>query len=193
VTGVVLAGGASARFGSDKLQAEYHGLPLLQHAVVRIAEITSTVIVVLAPDREEPAIPPGLDVRFVRDAQPGQGPLQGALAGLAEAGTDLVVIAGGDMPELATTVLIEMLRVAAAAPVQAVALQDGERFRPLPLVVRAGPARDTAHALLHAGERRLRALPEALRTAVVDEATWTALDPDRRSLHDIDTPSDLEG
>jgi molybdopterin-guanine dinucleotide biosynthesis protein A len=189
----VLAGGRSSRFGSDKLAATYRGMPLLQHAVLRLVEVTAEVIVVLAPGAAEPALPPGLPVRFVRDAAEGEGPLQGALAGLAAVERDLAVIAGGDMPELATAVLIEMLRAAAGAPVDAVALQDGERFRPLPLVVRVAPAREAAHTLLHTGERRLRALPEALRTAVIDEVTWHGVDPSRRTLRDVDEPSDLEG
>ncbi len=74
----------------------------------------------------------------------------------------------------------------------AVSLQDGDRPRPLPLVVRVEPAREAAHALRHAGERRLRALPEALRTAVIDEATWHRLDPARTTLRDIDEPGDLD-
>ncbi len=192
-TGIVLAGGRSSRFGSDKLAATYRGMPLLHHAVLRLAEVTAEVFVVLAPDAPEPALPPGLAVRWVRDSAGGEGPLQGALGGLGATDRELAVIAGGDMPELATGVLIEMLRVAAAAPVDAVALQDGERFRPLPLVVRVAPAREAAHALLNAGERRLRSLPEALRTAVIDEATWQGLDPQRRTLRDVDEPADLEG
>lgn len=189
----MLAGGRSSRFGSDKLVAMVRGMPLLHHAVLRLVEVTTEVIVVLAPGVPDPALPPGLSVRLVRDAVEGEGPLQGALAGLGAVEQDLAVIAGGDMPELATAVLIEMLRVAVAAPVDAVALQDGDRFRPLPIVVRVRPARDAAHALLHAGERRLRSLPEALRTAVIDEATWHGLDPEGRTLRDVDEPSDLEG
>ena len=55
---------------------------------------------------------------------------------------DLALLVGGDMPELSTAVLLEMLRVAAEAPVDAVALQDGDAFRPLPVVVaRGGRAR----------------------------------------------------
>jgi len=53
------------------------------------------------------------------------------------------------------------------------------------------PATEAAHALLHDGRRRLRELGQALRMAVIDEATWTALDPQRRTLHDVDEPDDL--
>jgi hypothetical protein len=59
--------------------------------------------------------------------------------------------------------------------------------------LRTWPAADAAHSLLHAGRRRLRDVLDALRTAVIDEATWTSLDPDRRTLRDVDEPGDLPG
>ena len=166
-------------------------MPLLHHAVLRIAEVTREVVVVLAPRAEAPPVPPGLTVRFVRDASEGEGPLEGALAGLVAVESSRAVIAGGDMPGLSTAVLTEMLRVAVEAAVDAVALQDGDGFRPLPLVVAVEPAQVAARALRHDGEQRLRALPQALRTAVIDETTWRALDPHGETLRDVDLPADL--
>jgi len=164
---------------------------MLHHAVLRAAEVAGSVVVVLAPDAPEPSMPSGVPVRFARDAAEGEGPLAGAYAGLLAAGTELALLVAGDMPELVAPVMLEMLRVAREAPVDAVALQDGDRFRPIPSVVRAGPALDAAHVLLHGGGRRLRDLLDALRVAVVDESTWTALDPGRRTLFDVDEPGDL--
>ena len=146
----------------------------------------------IAPEGDEPPPPLGAPVRLVRDAVEGQGPLAGVSAGLAAVRTELAIVAGGDMPSLATPVLLEMLRVAEEAHVDAVALQDGERLRPLPCVVRAAPARGAAHVLLHSGDRRLRDLLDALRVAVVDEDTWYAMDPSRRTLFDVDEPGDLQ-
>jgi molybdopterin-guanine dinucleotide biosynthesis protein A len=188
----VLAGGRSTRFGSDKLVATLDGIPLLHHPVLRLAEVCREVLVVVAPGSEDPALPLAVPVRVVRDATEGEGPLAGVLAGLTETVTDWALVAGGDMPDLRTAVLLEMLRVAGESGVDAVALQDGDRLRPLPLVLRSAPAREAAHALLHSGERRLRALPEALRTAVIDEATWVGLDPERATLRDVDEPDDLD-
>lgn len=146
---------------------------------------------VIAPERPEPVLPIGTTVRFARDPREGDGPLAGLLSGLEAASTELAFVAGGDMPDLSTAVLLEMLRVAGEAPVDAVALQDADRFRPLPSLVRVLPARDASHTLLHAGERSLRSLLDALRVAIIDEPTWTALDPARGSLFDIDEPADL--
>ena len=192
MTGIVLAGGRSSRFGRDKLAEPYRGAPILSHAVGRLAEVCDEVVIVLSPDAREPDLPAGVVARFARDADEGQGPLAGALAGLTVSRTELAVLAGGDMPELSMPVLLEMVRVAREAPVEAVALRDGDRFRPLPCVVRVPAARDGAHALLRGGRRRLRDLLDSLRLAGIDEATWVALDPERRTLFDVDEPADLE-
>jgi molybdopterin-guanine dinucleotide biosynthesis protein A len=187
----VLAGGRSTRFGGDKLAAVYRGLPLLYHPVLRLGEVCPEVVVVIAPDAPEPTVPIGANVRFVRDAREGEGPLAGLLAGLEVVTSEFAIVAGGDMPDLSTAVLLEMVRVAGEASVDAVALQDGGRFRPLPSLVRVAPARDAAHSLLHTGDRSLRSLLQALRTAVLDEPTWTTLDPGRSTLLDVDEPGDL--
>jgi molybdopterin-guanine dinucleotide biosynthesis protein A len=192
VTGIVLAGGRSTRFGRDKLSEPFRGMPLLHHVVLRLAEVCDEVVVVIAPDAEEPPLPVGAPVSIVRDAREGEGPLAGAHTGLSAVRTELALLAGGDMPELQMSVLLEMLKVAVDAPVEAVVLADGERFRPLPAVLRVASARDAAHALLDSGRRRLRDLLDALRVAIVVEETWHALDPDRRTLFDVDEPADLE-
>ena len=190
MTGVVLAGGRSSRFGGDKLAAPYRGAPLLHHVVLRLAEVCDDVVVVTAPG-VEPSLPVGVPARVVHDPTEGEGPLAGTHAGLLAVRTGLALLAGGDMPAMRTSVLLELVRVAREAPVEAVALQDADRFRPLPSVMRAGRALDVAHLLLHAGDRRLRSLLRAMTVAVVDEPTWTALDPDRRTLFDVDERGDL--
>jgi molybdenum cofactor guanylyltransferase len=42
VAGVVLAGGYGTRFGSDKICADFHGQPLWQHAMNRLASQTNS-------------------------------------------------------------------------------------------------------------------------------------------------------
>ncbi len=190
-TAVVLAGGRSSRFGSDKLAAELDGVPLLHHAIRRVRALTSEVVVVLAPAAEEPRMPPGVAVTLTCDATGGEGPLAGTLAGLEVVDTRLAIVVGGDMPDLSVEVLQEMLAVAERTDAGAVALQDGDRFRPLPTVVRAETALVAARALVAAGERRLRALVTALDPTVIDEGSWLALDPARRTLVDVDEPADL--
>lgn len=193
VTGIVLAGGRSSRFGRDKLAEPYGGAPLLHHPVRRLADACAEVVVVIAPRGVEPPLPNGVSVRFARDATEFAGPLAGMLAGLTSARTPWALAAAGDMPGLQAPVLAELLATAARSGADAVALSDGGVVRPLPVALRAAPAREAAGALVRAGHRRLRDLVSALGTAVIDESTWRSLDPDRRTLLDVDVPGDLSG
>jgi molybdenum cofactor guanylyltransferase len=188
----VLAGGRSQRFGRDKLAEEYEGRPLLHHPVSRLLEVCDRVIVVLGPDATEPSMPAGASVAFARDAIEDEGPLRGLAAGLEVANAAWVVLVGGDMPGLQPPVLLEMLRASVETGAVAVALSDGGKGRPLPAVLRGVPASEAVDALLQAGRRSLRELLAAVRTVVIDEPTWTALDPERRTLIDVDEPADLE-
>jgi molybdenum cofactor guanylyltransferase len=193
-TGIVLAGGRSSRFPPDKLAVIYRGAPLLHHPILRLAEVCDEVLVVVAAGTPAPAIPMGVPARIVRDELEGQGPLAGLAAGLAQARTDWALAAGGDMPDLMSTVLVEMRETAELAQseaAEAVALRDGSDPSPLPIVLKVEAALPAAGVLLQRGERRLSGVIEALRTAVIDEATWTELDPERLTLRDIDLPDDL--
>jgi molybdopterin-guanine dinucleotide biosynthesis protein A len=148
--------------------------------------------VVLGADGAEPPMPEDARVTIARDATADEGPLRGLAAGLAVAEASWAIVAGGDMPDLQTAVLEEMLRAARETGAVAVALSDGGRARPLPLVVATGPAREAVPLLLEEGRRSLRQVLDAVRTVVVDEPTWTAIDPDRRTLEDVDEPADLD-
>jgi molybdopterin-guanine dinucleotide biosynthesis protein A len=59
-------------------------------------------------------------------------------------------------------------------------------------VLRTVPAREAVDALLQAGRRSLRELLAAVATVVIDEPTWTAFDPERRTLIDVDEPAELD-
>jgi molybdopterin-guanine dinucleotide biosynthesis protein A len=95
------------------------------------------------------------------------------------------------MPDMSPSVLLEMVGGAQRSGADAVALDDVGTLRPLPVVLRVDPARDASHALLGRGERSLRALLAALRVMRLGEVTWRPLDPDGRTLRDVDLPEDL--
>jgi molybdopterin-guanine dinucleotide biosynthesis protein A len=192
VAGIVLAGGRSRRFGRDKLAEEVDGRPLLQHPVLRLLDVCGHVVVVIGSDTDAPPLPRGEHVTLARDAVADEGPLRGLAAGLEVADAMLVVVAGGDMPDLQPGVLREMLRAARETGAVAVALSDGGEATPLPCVLRTEAAAHVTRQLLDGGRRSLRDLLAAVTTVVVDEPTWTAVDPQRRTLVDVDEPPDVE-
>jgi molybdopterin-guanine dinucleotide biosynthesis protein A len=191
-TGVVLAGGRSARFGRDKLAEPLAGRPLLHHAVRAVAAVCREVLVVTAPDGPAPDLPTVLTpVRTIPDPEPYGGPLVALGAALAQAQHPLVLVAAGDMPSLVPGLLREMLRVAEANEGEAVVLLEGTEVRPLPCVIRAEPARAAANGLLASGERSLRGLLDGLSLRPLSEPEWRMFDPNGRTLLDVDRPGDF--
>ena len=189
VTGLVLAGGRSSRFGRDKLAVRIDGRTLLDSAIDGVTPAATEILVVAAPDGA-PELPD--DARLVHDPIAFEGPLAGVAAGLRAAREPIVLVVGGDMPTLVGAVIDSMLAALDAPGVEAVVLEHEGRARPLPIAMRRDPALAAANVLLADGERRLRALIETLETSVIPEATWRGLDPYAMTVRDIDTPADLE-
>lgn len=106
--GVVLAGGQSRRFGSDKALAELGGRPLIAHAAAA-----------LAPHVDDVAICGrsfGDYLSLSDRPSPGLGPLGGLAAALrhaADHGFDMVLSIGCDIPALPEA-LVEALRAIGA-------------------------------------------------------------------------------
>ena len=192
VSGIVLAGGRSSRFGSDKLQAEIDGRTLLELAVAAVAAVSTEVIVVCSPDDDRQLPSATVPVRRASDAEAFGGPLVGLLAGLEAVAGPVVVVVGGDMPDVRPAVLATLITTLTAGDdVAAVALASRGRLLPLPAVVRTGAATDVVRRLVEAGERRLRALFDDLPTRLLEESEWRPLDPGAATLRDIDTRDDL--
>jgi molybdopterin-guanine dinucleotide biosynthesis protein A len=185
---VVLAGGASRRFGRDKLAEPIGAVPLLHRAVAAVTPLVDVVVVVLAPG-DERALPNG--VARVHDQAAHEGPLAGLATGLAAlpSSVERVVVVGGDMPSLAVPVLAALLRSTDEAAVACLADPTGNP-RPLPMAIRRAEGLATARTLLATGERRLRTVLDP-SSAVLPFALWSVDDPEAVTLVDVDRPADL--
>ena len=191
---IVLAGGAASRFGADKLAVELDGRPLLHHALMAVDEVAMTIALVLAPDAVAPALPPlRARILLAHDLATHQGPLAGLAAGLASLppGIDRAVLVGGDMPALVPDVLRRLLDALEADPSLGASTLEAEPTASLPMAVRPSIVGAAAGELLVEGRRALRGLLVRVPAAVVPAADWRALDPDARTLRDVDTRRDL--
>jgi molybdopterin-guanine dinucleotide biosynthesis protein A len=139
VTGVLLVGGASVRFGSSKEHAEYDGETLRARAWRLLGDACEERIAV---GRD------GLD-------DPGTGPVAAIAVGLRAASHDVAIVIPVDMPLLT----VAALHALADACRDAAVAQRG----PLPCAV----ARDMLSAF-ETGERRLRTVLAGLDTATVE-------------------------
>jgi molybdopterin-guanine dinucleotide biosynthesis protein A len=145
LTGILLVGGASSRFGSPKALARFEGETLAERAWRLLGEVCEARIAV---GRIEGLPFPAL-------ADEGTGPVAAIALGLRHATFDVAVVIPVDMPLLtsgALGLLADACRDAAVA-------QAG----PLPCAI----ARRTLSAF-ETGERRLRTVLDGLDTARVE-------------------------
>jgi molybdopterin-guanine dinucleotide biosynthesis protein A len=192
-SGILLAGGASRRFGRPKLIEPIDGAPLFHKPLSALLDSCDDVVIVLAPDAAEPALPGGADrVSFARDAVAYEGPLAGTRVGLDHVRGEYAVLLAADMPGVSSRLLSLMAARASRADVNAIALRDAEGVRPLPAVLRVARALALARMLLESGERRLRALVQGLEPEGLTEAVWGPIDPNGAWRHDIDVPGDMD-
>lgn len=192
VTAVVLAGGRSSRFGSDKLAFEIDGRTMLEHAVAAVTAVTSHVVLVLAPDVEMPAALDSTTVAIVHDPTAFEGPLAGLAAALAMIERPVALVVAGDMPRMVPAVL-QRLASTVGPDRPAVNLEVPRRVQPLPMAISVEAARPVAAALLERGERSLRALLTELGTASIPAPVWLSLDPAGATIRDVNRPGDLRG
>lgn len=195
VSGIVLAGGRSSRFGSDKLAAVIGSDTLLGRSIAALAMVVDEIVVVVGPTDERTIGPiPGRDrpIRIVRDGEAHGGPLVGLLAGLEVVAHPLVLVVGGDMPDLQPDVLALMVgTLAVDMAAGAVVLRARGEVVPLPAALRTAAGSEVARSLVLDGERRLRSVFERLPTRILADGEWRPLDPEGATLRDVDVPADL--
>ena len=132
IAAVVLAAGLSRRMGQAKLLMPVGGKALIRHAVETVlAGGVDSVWVVTGPDVEPIAAAlVGLDVQLVVNPAPEEGQAGSLRAGIAAlpASVDAVVVALGDQPSLAPSIIPALLAARRASPKLIVAprYRDGQ-------------------------------------------------------------------
>jgi molybdopterin-guanine dinucleotide biosynthesis protein A len=96
IAGVILAGGRSSRFGSNKALAILDGKPLVQHVADLISGLFQECLLVTNTPEEYKF----LSLPMTYDRYQGSGPLAGIHAALLEINAPRVFVVACDMPSL---------------------------------------------------------------------------------------------
>ena len=167
LTGVVLVGGASSRFGSPKALAQLDGETFVDRARRILGEACDEVLVVGKAGE--------LPFDVIDDRSDVRAPIAGVVAGLRAAANDVVVFLPVDCPRVTP----DVVRALGNACRDAAVPQTG----PLP-----GAWAKSALPVL---EHRLANGPFALYRAYEDlDVAHVEIDP--QLLADVDTPTELE-
>jgi molybdenum cofactor guanylyltransferase len=187
IAGIVLCGGKSSRMGTAKALLPFGDETMLQRVVRILGTVASPIVVVAADGQELPPLPP--DVWVTHDEREGRGPLEGLRAGLKALpeDADAAYITSCDVPLLVPG-FVE--RMAMLADGHDIAVMEIEGFpHPLSAVYRR---RTLPHveALLAKDLLRPVFLFDAVDTRRVQPAEMIGVDPELRTLRNLNTPED---
>jgi molybdenum cofactor guanylyltransferase len=185
ISGIILAGGASRRMGSDKALLDLGGRPLIAVVAEKLAKVADEVIIAA----DDAARYKFYADRVVPDRFPGVGTLGGIQAGLEAAHHDLALVVGCDMPFLRAPVLERF--VAAAPGFDVVIVRRGKWVEPMHAAYRRSclPAIEEA---IRGGHRRVISFFDAVRVRYLAPAEIADLDPELQSFVNVNTPEDWQ-
>jgi molybdopterin-guanine dinucleotide biosynthesis protein A len=172
---IVLAGGRSNRFGSDKLAVAVDGVPLLDRVLAATAGAGRRIVV---GDRRRVTTP----VLWTREHPTGGGPAAGVVAGLALVTAPWVLLLAGDLPYVRACTVTRLLQAGQDGD-GAVLVDDSGRRQHLCCAVRAEALRASAGTQDDWHGRSVRTLLAGLELIEVAAAQGEA--------HDVDVPEDL--
>jgi molybdopterin-guanine dinucleotide biosynthesis protein A len=182
VSTIILAGGASRRFGRDKALAVVPatGLTMIETAV-QLGHDLGGPVYVSGTRRATPE----LTVQWVEDERPGAGPLGGAVSALERVQTGLAVVLAVDQPWLTVGLLTRLVDLARQTDA-IVAFEREGLVHPMPFVISIASAASALLQAWHGGERSLLAGMKAagLKTVSLDPASEPL-------LRDVDFPGEF--
>ncbi len=189
VSGIVLAGGLSRRLGRDKAVEPIGSEPLVARVIGRLDTLTDETVVVVNSKARGDELPLPPSAATVVDIYPDSGSLGGIYTGLTAAGNDWGIVVACDMPFLNTELLAYMLT-----------LRQG--YDAVVPVLSGYP--EPTHAVyskfclpqiecrLKAGQLKISGFFDDIRVRFVSEQEVDALDAERLSFFNVNTPEDLK-
>jgi molybdenum cofactor guanylyltransferase len=193
---LILAGGHSRRMGRDKAalparasnpSQELQRRPtptFVEQIASRLLPVVDEVIV---SGHSSQAL--GDNLRLVNDLFPGGGPLAGMHAGFLVASNEHVWVVACDLPDVVPQLGALMLQLATEVDA-VVPTVDGQPQGVCAIYRRALASH--LGGMLERGERSVKALLAGISVRWVAEPELRLIDPDLRSLRNINTPGEYE-
>ncbi|MHC1741952.1 MAG: molybdenum cofactor guanylyltransferase [Syntrophobacteraceae bacterium] len=184
LTGAILAGGKSLRYGRNKAVEPFRGERMIDRALHSMRPHCDPMLVVandLTPYY-------GVQAHLLLDLQPRQGPLGGIQTALFFSPHEWVLVRATDMPFLAPELLTALLDRREGFDV--VVPLTGDRYEPLTALYHRNclPA---VGRVIESGKRQVIAFYERVKVNAVPETIWRSFDPEGLSFRNVNTQDDM--
>lgn len=184
ITGIILVGGKSTRYGSNKAMALLDGQRLIERVVTVMGSIFEHLILVTNTPEEYAY----LELPMVQDLIKGLGPLGGVYTGLENMSDEAGFFAACDMPFLNGALIRHMLAV--RGHFDAVVPKISWMLEPLHAVY-AKSCIPAIRELIDAGQYQIMKFFEKVRVRFVEEDEIRRFDPALKSIFNVNRPEDL--
>lgn len=190
VSAVLLAAGASSRFGeNNKLLADVAGMPLIRHVALALtkARLKEIVVVVQSGSSDVREALDGLNVHCCESPQSTMGMAHSIRAGISALGPDAncAMIVLGDMPGLTTQLIEQLVSAFESAEFKKIIYpidQAGKQGHPV-----IWPKAYFSELMRLNGDRGAKELLQSHA-----DQTITIMTREHSAFTDIDTPEDIE-
>ncbi len=186
IEGAILVGGASSRMGCDKARLEWNGVPLVERVANALGSCMSRVCLVIRPGSEPP-----LDLPCVEDVRSERAPIVGVHAALQACESAAVLVTACDLPELDPNVVLALLALVPHGDGPDVVAPIGTKGHEPLLAVYRPRLLPEIERRIDAGKLSLQSLLHDVDTLGIPEATLREIDPELRSLRNVNRPEDL--
>lgn len=188
LTGIVLAGGKSSRFGANKALAPWRGAALVSGVVESLLGVLPRVLVV-AKERTELMFLEKESVRVETDLYLEGHPLGGIRTGLEAIETRRAFVCACDMPLVAPNLISELWEARSGYDA-VIPVWEGKR-QPL-CGIYSKICSGVIRTAIEDGQLEIGRLFDVVNTRFFLEEEIRAVDPVGRSFQDIDTREDFE-
>jgi molybdopterin-guanine dinucleotide biosynthesis protein A len=184
ITGVILAGGKSSRFGSNKAFAEFKGSPLIERVADRLRSIFERIIIITNSPHEFSY----LKLPIYEDPIKGLGPIGGIYAGLEAMEDETGFFVACDMPFINEKLIRHI--VAVSNDFDAVVPKVGWKIEPLHALYKKSclPA---IMKLIESGLYQTIKSFNSISVRYVAEAEIRKFDPELQSFMNVNRPDEL--
>ena len=191
---MILAGGYSRRFGSDKGLVILAGKPLVLHVVDRMLRVVDDIMVVVSSKHQKEKFEIILEEKtsILIDKKDSQSPLVGALTGFENAKGEYSLLLPCDTP-LVSTQIVQLLFEISVDRNAVIPRWPGGYIEPLQAVYHTKSASTAAQTTLEQGKMNMRSLVDNLnKVRYVSTVVLEQIEPRLSTFYNVNTPQDLK-
>lgn len=194
MSAIIVAGGVSKRFGTDKGLVRFAEKPLVLHVLDKLALVVDEAIVVVNSKTQEKKFAQVIKqkARVVIDEATIQTPLAGALAGFETVQSEYALLLACDTPFLSAGILRFLLEICIGKTAAIPRWANGD-IEPLQASYHTKTAAKAAETALEKGKLDMRSMIREMQNIrYVSTTVLQQLDPRLMAFFNINTSNDLK-